>query len=568
MELKIEALQEKISWLGWGGFKLRGFLESRSSSKVEGFLVASMDDSTRPLTGPHASSSQPSPLRRCTCHEKWLPLRGFPQSTSSHHYGKPIETTNVRSHVTVLIMSIVTFCLVVRSGRVGSWIFLLDGGLTWLVVSATTSEGTGAKPGVPDEDKDITEEKVILESGDEQDSEFSDDDNDDVEKDDKDGDADDEGDDHVSDTQDTDDEDVETESDEDDIYKYKIPVRKDEVVEMKDDEVEESDKGKGKVTDAAKEEAKKTSEAKDGTKKFELPPSSSSLSVSSGFGDQFLKLSSDYSLVSTVKDSADADISSLMDIPIQHETPQTHSPSVQKILVSVIPETTNLPPIPEIVTKTLVSTAVPSPQVTHIISTVQQTPTPPITTNALTVTTVVPESNALTTVELRVAKLEKDVSELKTVDHSSKALVVLQSYVPTVVHKLIKDENAMDEGVTDTVKDHKRKHDDDEDDDDEDPPAGPNQGKKTKRRRTKECESSNKPSSTKETPKGKTPTKDFKTGKSAPAKEPVEEPIAEVIMDDAGDDVAHDDNPPQDTSEPKTKKTLNLDCNYGVLGES
>ncbi|GJT36486.1 hypothetical protein Tco_0926905, partial [Tanacetum coccineum] len=37
------------------------------------------------------------------------------------------------------------------------------------VVSATSSEGTGVKPGVPDEDKDITEEKVILEWGDEQD---------------------------------------------------------------------------------------------------------------------------------------------------------------------------------------------------------------------------------------------------------------------------------------------------------------------------------------------------------------------------------------------------------------
>ncbi|GKG32143.1 hypothetical protein Tco_0427093, partial [Tanacetum coccineum] len=34
---------------------------------------------------------------------------------------------------------------------------------------------------------------------------------------------------------------------------------------------------------------------------------------------------------------------------------------------------------------------------------------------------------------------------------------------------LIKDENAMDKGVADIVKDHKRKHDNDEDDDDEDP---------------------------------------------------------------------------------------------------
>ncbi|GJU33337.1 putative nucleotidyltransferase, ribonuclease H [Tanacetum coccineum] len=247
------------------------------------------------------------------------------------------------------------------------------------VVSSTSSEGTGAKPGVPDKEKDITEEKVILEWGDKQDSKFSDDDNDDVEKDDKDGDADDEGDDHVSDTQDADDEDDETESDEDEIYKYKIRVRKDEDVEMKDGKVEESDKGKERVTNAAKEEAEKSSEVNDDTKKTELPPSSSSLSVFSGFGDQFLKLSSDSSLVSTVKDFVDTNVSSLLDIPIQQETPQIQSPLVQKVPVSVIPEITNLPPIPEIVTET----------------------------------------------PLRVAKLEKDVSELKTIDHSTEALAVL-----------------------------------------------------------------------------------------------------------------------------------------------
>ncbi|GJW98835.1 hypothetical protein Tco_0180643 [Tanacetum coccineum] len=83
---------------------------------------------------------------------------------------------------------------------------------------------------------------------------------------------------------------------------------------------------------------------------------------------------------------------------------------------------------------------------------------------------------------------------------------------------LIEDENAMDTGVADTVKDHKRKHDDD-DEDDKDPPAGPNQ--------------------------------------VCSAKEPVEEPIAEVIMDDAGDDLVRDDDQPQAASKPKTSKTLN-----------
>nr|GFB13197.1 hypothetical protein [Tanacetum cinerariifolium] len=157
--------------------------------------------------------------------------------------------------------------------------------------------------------------------------------------------------------------------------------------------------------------------------------------------------------------------------------------------------TTNLPPIPKNVTETPVSNAVLSPQVTPIFSSLQQTPTPiptpPITIDALTITTAVLESNALTVVELRVAKLEKD-------------------------------------------------------------------GKKNKRRRTKEFESLKKPSFTKETLKGKTPIKGSKAGKSASAKEPIEEPITEVIIDDAGNDLVRDDDQPQATTKPKTSKTLNL----------
>ncbi|GJT60290.1 reverse transcriptase domain-containing protein [Tanacetum coccineum] len=221
---------------------------------------------------------------------------------------------------------------------------------------------------------DVPNESIVISATSSEgiDSEFSDDDNNDAEKDDKDGDADEEGDDY------------------------------DEDVEMKDADVEGSDKDDEEITDAAKEEAEKTSEAKDDTKKTELPPSSASLSVSSGFGDQFLKLSSDSSLVSTVKDSADVDVSSLLDIPIQHETPQIKSPSVPKIPVSVIPKTTNLPPIPEIVTETPVTTSDPTPHVTPIILTVKQTTTPiltpTITIDAPTITTAIPKSNALSAV--------------------------------------------------------------------------------------------------------------------------------------------------------------------------
>ncbi|GKC54855.1 hypothetical protein Tco_1077600, partial [Tanacetum coccineum] len=362
--------------------------------------------------------------------------------------------------------------------------------------------------------------------------------------------------------------------------------------------------------------AEKTSEANDDPKKTELSPSSSSLFVSSGFGYQFLKLSSDSYLVSTIKDITVSEIISLLEVKIQSEVLHTQSPSVLSVPIIVIFEPTVPTPVQES-PSTATATTLPPPFVFTTPSVPQQTttpiPTPTITTDAPTVTTAVPESNALTAVELRVAKLEKDFFESSkkqtpTVDleqgSEKSALEILQikreqakkQQTPkftikstnkaaleeydlktalyqsmhanksfnrnlanhrlyhALMEALIKDENAMDKGVADTVKDHKRKHDDDED-----PPAGPNQGKQTKRRRTKESESSKKTSSTKETPKGKAPSKGSKTGKSAPAKEPIEEHIVEVIMDDVGDDVAHDDNQPQATFKPKTTKTLNPD---------
>ncbi|GJR42018.1 hypothetical protein Tco_1310121 [Tanacetum coccineum] len=87
-----------------------------------------------------------------------------------------------------------------------------------------------------------------------------------------------------------------------------------------------------------------------------------------------------------------------------------------------------------------------------------------------------------------------------------------------LMEALIEDENAMDKGVVDT-----------------------------------------KPSTTKETPKGRASSKSSKTGKYASAKEPVKEPIAKVVMDDVGDDVVQDEDQPQDASEPKTAKTPNLE---------
>ncbi|GJW53181.1 hypothetical protein Tco_0097266 [Tanacetum coccineum] len=244
---------------------------------------------------------------------------------------------------------------------------------------------------------------------------------------------------------------------------------------------------------------------------------------------------------------------------------------------------------------------------------------------ALAIIPEIPEITPFIALQLRVAKLEQDMSEVKKIDHSVDVLASIRSQVPPVVDKylgtklddtllktlerhttdlvekysmlptpeeqeeknqeptytikssdqvaleefdlksalfksmhknksanrnpanyrlyhalmeaLIEDENAMDKEVTDMVRDHKRKHDDDDNDDDDDddnegPPAGSNQGKSIKRRRTKESESTKKPSTTKESSKDKDLKVGSKTGKSAPAKDPIEEPTDKVMVDE------------------------------------
>nr|GEZ80865.1 hypothetical protein [Tanacetum cinerariifolium] len=152
------------------------------------------------------------------------------------------------------------------------------------------------------------------------------------EKKDNDGDADDEDedDDHIIDIQDTDNQYEKTKSD-DEIYKYKIRVHKDVDVEMvRTETVERKNKQKDEMTDADKVDVEKTIEEKGDAKlagnamttnyqfkeSTEFPLSSSSLSVSSRFGTHFLNLYSDASLTGVLKDSAEAEISSLMDVHI------------------------------------------------------------------------------------------------------------------------------------------------------------------------------------------------------------------------------------------------------------
>nr|GEW80475.1 hypothetical protein [Tanacetum cinerariifolium] len=67
-------------------------------------------------------------------------------------------------------------------------------------------------------------------------------------------------------------------------------------------------------------------------KKPEVPPSSSSLSLSSNYGNPFLNLSSDVSLDGIVKETANTEINSLLDVQIQQEIPSTQSAPLLDVL--------------------------------------------------------------------------------------------------------------------------------------------------------------------------------------------------------------------------------------------
>ncbi|GJV80339.1 hypothetical protein Tco_1516209 [Tanacetum coccineum] len=188
-----------------------------------------------------------------------------------------------------------------------------------------------------------------------------------------------------------------------------------------------------------------------------------------------------------------------------------------------LPKVTSTPPL--IAPFTNVTSSEPSLLVTP----------PPINTEATTITTSLPEITPFIALQLRVAKLEQEMSEVKKTDvllrHQTQVPTAVDNYLGTklddallkvlerhtadliVIYSMlplgtessrirnlkdsggeykikkeqdeekqdstysITDEDAMDKEVADQVKDHKRKHDsddDEDDDDDEGPSAGSN----------------------------------------------------------------------------------------------
>nr|GEU61457.1 retrovirus-related Pol polyprotein from transposon TNT 1-94 [Tanacetum cinerariifolium] len=180
---------------------------------------------------------------------------------------------------------------------------------------------------------------------------------------------DDDDDDRSIDIEETDDEETDGEFMQDDVDK-----------EMKDAEDAESRNGDKEISNTAKADAEKTKEVKDDNKKAELPPSSSSLSVSSGFAR------------SSLNNTGNSYINFDNNFPRPH-----YVTTISRVLQQ------STTPIP----------------------------TPPITTEAPPVTTI---SDTLPAISQIVSVLKKDVQEIKVVDHTTLLFASLRSKIPLAVN--------------------------------------------------------------------------------------------------------------------------------------
>ncbi|GKE87293.1 hypothetical protein Tco_1564768, partial [Tanacetum coccineum] len=273
-------------------------------------------------------------------------------------------------------------------------------------ILTTSSEETSTKPRVPDEVKGSSEAKgdSAIDWGSEEESEYFEEENVDEE----------------IEWLTTNEEEEKKDDDEDD---RSIDIEKTDDDDETDDDFVHGDEY---VHDDVDEEIKDADGDLERARK--LPLTSSSLSVSSGFGNQFLNLSSDTSLIGTTTKSANTKINSLLDIQIQQEIPHIQSASILIVPVSVIPEPTVLSPIPEFPSVTLVTTLPPPPSVTNLTPVLEQQttpiPTPPITITSPAATTV---PDPLPIIVQRVSELEKDVQELKQVDQSPAIIATIRS---------------------------------------------------------------------------------------------------------------------------------------------
>ncbi|GJW82189.1 hypothetical protein Tco_0146164 [Tanacetum coccineum] len=245
---------------------------------------------------------------------------------------------------------------------------------------------------------------------------------------------DDNDDDQSIDLEETDDEENKHDNDETQRDEY---VHEDEYVHTDDDERTKTDNEDQAMDDAEKNDEDKAEEEKDTDqepiqdeqakdevagvlvsmthkKKPKLMISTSSQSVSSNYGNQFLISSLERSLLGTIKESTDVEITSMVDVQIQQEILSVLSAPLLDVLVFVVPPTPTNPTPPPIPTTSTITT-----------------------TKAPTSTSVNPESETLSALQLRVSNLEKEVRELKQADLSTTLRASIRSEVPSAVNEYL-----------------------------------------------------------------------------------------------------------------------------------
>ncbi|GJZ00381.1 hypothetical protein Tco_0517810 [Tanacetum coccineum] len=302
--------------------------------------------------------------------------------------------------------------------------------------------------------------------------------------------------------------------------------------------------------------------------KPDLPQSNSSHSISSNYGNQFLNISPNVSLIGTIQENAKAEINSLLDIQIQQEVIIIQKEPLHEVNVSVIPNPTQIPPSTP-PTPTLPATekdVKELKQVDHSLAILESIKSlvPSAIDKYLGSTLGDTHQKVLQrhTEELIHQYLQKDVPEIIKVKQECASKEKMPKYSTTPFDQAADDEYIFYLWMRMTWIDlmwilflRRRRHEDKE----QDPPTGSDQGMK-KRRTRKYVEPSMKSLKSlksKESAKGKTPSNTSKTGKFVSIEKLVHEPEHVVLMDDEEpnlDNVANDADEPQADATPKIPK--------------
>ncbi|GKB51485.1 hypothetical protein Tco_0902238 [Tanacetum coccineum] len=347
-------------------------------------------------------------------------------------------------------------------------------------------------------------------------------------------------------------------------------------IENTDDERRKSDNDDHEMIDAADEEQKGDDQTEDdqvgvsvtNKEKPDLPQSNSSHSISSNYGNQFLNISPNVSLIGTIQENAKAEINSLLDIQIQQEVIIIQKEPLHEVNVSVIPNPTQIPPSTP-PTPTLPATekdVKELKQVDHSLAILESIKSlvPSAIDKYLGSTLGDTHQKVLQrhTEELIHQYLQKDVPEIIKVKQECASKEKMPKYSTTPFDQAADDEYIFYLWMRMTWIDlmwilflRRRRHEDKE----QDPPTGSDQGMK-KRRTRKYVEPSMKSLKSlksKESAKGKTPSNTSKTGKFVSIEKLVHEPEHVVLMDDEEpnlDNVANDADEPQADATPKIPK--------------